>query len=757
MRRLTKVTLASLAAGVLVGGLTTAASGSPTPQDDAAPPARAFAPDNMPHPLGEQQKAMKKAAIAAAIKGVKPQQRGNSKVMKLGKDKYVEMEAAKEDPIFTILTNFGDQIDPRTGGQPGPVNNQIPEPDRNWDGDATDDNSTYWVDNFDRQHYMDMFFGEKNSMRHFFLEQSRGRYTVTGDVSDWVTVPYNEARYGSNEIPESDGYWNYIKDTAQAWYDAQKAAGKSTEEIREYLSQFDVWDRYDYDGDGNFDEPDGYIDHFQAVHAGEGEEAGGGAQGADAIWSHRWYAFYNNIGRTGPDFNKLGGVPIGDTGYWIGDYTTEPENGGLGVFVHEYSHDLGLPDMYDTSGGDNGVGFWSVMASGSWLSDDKYSIGTKPNYMGPWEKLVLGWLDYEVVEYGSKTTTVKVGAAGDPGKLPDALIVTLPPQEITTDYNTPFSGQYEWWSGSADDLNNTLARELDLTGATTSASLNAKAWYDIEEGYDFLYTEVSTDGGATWEQIGDRIDGTTNGEWTDLSVDLSAYKGQTIQFRFRYQTDGGLHYAGAFLDDLSLVVDGTAVWTDDVEAGEGDWSARGFSRMTGSITEEKEHFYIAENRQYVGYDKTLKTGPYNFGWADSKPNWVEKFPFQDGMLVWYVNYAFEDNNTRLHPGGGLILPVDARPAPVVGPDGSLWITNRRQGWDATFGPHKTDTVTFHKNGVPVTVKSQKGIRTFDDSDPNRYWSEANPWNSVKVAGLGVKITVVSINKNHMKVTVSFSR
>ena len=53
----------------------------------------------------------------------------------------------------------------------------------------------------------------------------------------------------------------------------------TTAEINDYLSQFDVWDRYDMDGDGNFNEPDGYIDHFQAVHAGEGEETGGGAQG----------------------------------------------------------------------------------------------------------------------------------------------------------------------------------------------------------------------------------------------------------------------------------------------------------------------------------------------------------------------------------------------------------------------------------------------------------------------------------------------
>jgi len=41
------------------------------------------------------------------------------------------------------------------------------------------------------------------------------------------------------------------------------------------------------------------------------------------------------------------------TGLWVGDYTMQPENGGLGVFAHEYAHDLGLPDQYDTAGGDN--------------------------------------------------------------------------------------------------------------------------------------------------------------------------------------------------------------------------------------------------------------------------------------------------------------------------------------------------------------------------------------------------------------------
>ena len=40
------------------------------------------------------------------------------------------------------------------------------------------------------------------------------------------------------------------------------------------------------------------------------------------------------------------------------------------------------------------------------------------------------------------------------------------------------------------------------------------------------------------------------------------------------------------------------------------------------------------------------------------------------------------------------------------------------------------------------MPSQPAIPTFDDSDPNRYWSAANPTNSVKVAGTGTKIEVV---------------
>ncbi len=770
MNRRTTAILAGLTAGVLVSSLSTG-SAFAAPQagpDRIAPTENAIKnrADNLSSPLQDRAEAMRKEAVAQLVAGkATPIQRHGSEVIRLAGNKWVEWKRKpKTDPIFTILVEFGDQTKPASGGTPGPLHNQIPQPDRVYDGSPTDDNTTIWASDFSQQYYKDLLFSKKKeSMYDFYLKQSSGRYTVGGDVSDWVKVPYNEATYGSNELPnDAVGYWPFVADTAKAWYDAQIAAGKSNAEIATYLKQFDIWDRYDYDGDGNFNEPDGYIDHFQAIHAGEGEEAGGGAQGPDAIWSHRWYTYPDGYGSEGPTGNLLGGVPIGDSGIWIGDYTTEPENGGLGVFTHEYGHDLGLPDLYDTSGGDNGTGFWTLMSAGSWLNKGKQDIGSTPGYMGPWEKLFLGWLDFKTVDYG-KGKTVTLGAAGDTsGVLPQAVVVNLPGKDVTTNYNEPYAGELEWWGGSADGINNTLSRQITIPAGGT-ASLTSKAWYEIEAGYDFLYAEVQTAGSSTWTQLGDPIDGQSDPDadgttdWVDLTYDLSAYAGQTITFRYRYATDGGVHFAGPFLDQTAITINGTT--TTDPDDASGLWTASGFTQMPGyTVQTDVPNFYIAENRQYVGYDKTLKTGPYNFGWLNTRPDFVERFPYQNGLLVWYVDYSFEDNDTIVHPGGGLVLPVDARPAPITFPDG-VKLGNRRQPWDATFGLHKTDKVTFHRNGTPVTVGPQPAIPTFDDSDPNRYWSAANPLSSVKVAGQGVKIKVTSDIEgliNMMTVKVTFS-
>ena len=740
--------VSGLAAGALVAtalAVPMQAQATPSPlgvsgSDPAA--AQASRPDNLPNPLAEAAAAQRKDAVTKLIRGEATTRtiKGNRVIevtSKGGKSKFIDYPVNREESIFTILSEFGDL-----------THNTIAEPDR------STDNSTYWTSDFNQAHYEDMMFGEGESFKDFYLKQSNGRFLAKGDVSDWVRLEGDAAKYGDN-ANEAAGYWAYISETVNAWYAAQVANGKTTAEINAYLAQFDKVDRYDHDGDGVFLEPDGYIDHFQAIHSGEGEEAGGGVLGEDAIWSHRWYVNATDIGDTGPTGNKLGGARIGAADIWVGDYTTEPENGGLGVFAHEFGHDLGLPDLYDTAGGDNGTGFWTLMSGGSWLNHGTDSIGTTPGHMGPWEKLQLGWLDYRVVPFG-QDMTIKLGPADRVSRTAkQALIVNLPERSVKTEHNTPHSGSAEWWSGYGDDLNNTLTRSIDLTGAK-AASVKAYVQGGLEEDYDFLYAEVSIDNGANWTKVGTPVDGTF--AWTEKSWDLSAYAGKAVQFRFRVQTDGGVS-SQAFLDDIALTVDGTTT-TDDVEGGAGAWTAKGFTIIDGTSTKTVRDFYLAENRVYSGYDTTLKTGPYNFGFLSTEPDRVERFPYQNGLLVWFSNGEYTNNNTRVHPGGGEALPVDARPAPVMLSKGDGTLTklgNRRQPFDATFGLEATDAATFHWNGIPTEVPSSPAMPTFDDSVVDRYWSVANPWASTKVAGSGTTMTVAKSEEggNVLQVKVRF--
>ncbi|MGW8765582.1 immune inhibitor A domain-containing protein [Streptomyces sp. NPDC055815] len=738
-------------------------------------------------PYSDQQEQQRKAALEAVLSGdAKVENRGGSQVVKLGAKKYVELGREKTDKIFTILVEFGDQVDnttlvdrkdddtpelkPKYGGTPGPLHNAIAQPDR-----ATD-NSTAWQADYNQQHFQDLYFGTgkdaqgkpKQSLKTYYERTSSGRYSVDGTVSDWVKVPYNEARYGSNYCGQTNcaNVWDTVRDGLVAWVADQKAKGQTDAQIKAQLATYDQWDRYDFDGDGNFNESDGYIDHFQLVHAGEDESAGGGAEGKNALWAHRWYAYGTNAGKTGPANNKAGGTPIGDTGIWVGDYTMQPENGGLGVFAHEYGHDLGLPDHYDTAGGENSTGFWTLMSSGSWLGQGKDAIGDLPGDMTAWDKLQLGWLNYAKVGdwQRSTKTTHTLGVSEYNTKNPQALVVELPKKGVTTDIVAPAEGASQWWSNMGDDLKNTLTRSVDLTGKT-SASLELQGWYDIEAEYDYLYAEVSTDGGANWTALDGTADGVAlprdaagapgltgaSDTHKKLVYNLGAYAGKKVDLRFRYQTDGGAGGKGFTADAINVVADGASVFADGAENGDNGWVAKGFSRVGKGFTKEYEQYYIAENRQYVSYDATLKVGPYNFGFTGDKAGWVEHYPYQNGLLIWKWDLSQKDNNTSQHPGAGLVLPIDSHPTPLKWSNGEL-MRNRVQSYDSPFSLSRTDGFQLHNKGIATWVPSQAGNPTFDDRK-GVYWFAETPRAGVQVTDTNTKIQVVKEPLNGQTITV----
>jgi immune inhibitor A len=748
----------------------------------AAPPVNSTAvkahPDDVVSPLEAKRRDLRQQAVNGILKGkIKPENRNGSIVAKVGRtsrgrDQYVELSRERTDRIFVILAEFGNErhpdfpdvdSDPTIPGPTtfeGPLHNSIPEPDR------SKDNSTIWQADYNRDHYQQMYFGTGNgveSLKTYYETQSSGRYSVDGEVTDWVKVNYNEARYGRNCTTNGvcGSAQALVADAANKWVADQEASGRSEADVKAELATFDQYDRYDYDGDGNFNEPDGYLDHFQIVHAGGDESDGDPQQGEDAIWAHRSYVNGTGQGTTGPNGNLLGGTQLGDTGLWIGDYTMQPENGGLSVFAHEYGHDLGLPDDYDTSGASNSNNeYWTLMSQ-SRLNGAGEPIGTRPGDIGAWNKLQLGWLNYAGVTAGD-TKVVNLGPQEYNTRNFQAAVVTLPDKQVTTDLGAPFAGTKQYFSGNADDLNTSLTKSIDLSGATT-ASLQLKGRYNIEKDYDYLYFEASTDGGSTWTALPGTIGGTPFGKdasnkpsltgaqtaWSDIVVPLDAYAGQKPLVRLHYLTDGGVSAGGFFGDDLTVVTNGTAGPPDGAEATP-TWTAAGFSVVGSSISKAYPNFYIAGYRSYVSYDKYLKTGPYNFGWLSTKPDWVEHFAYQQGLLISYNDTSYSDNNTAQHPGSGRNLIIDAHPAPFAKPDGTLY-RSRIMGYDSPFGLTRTAPMIIHTDGQAALIKSLPAQPLFDDT--KQYYYPENP-TTVKLPAAGVKIRVLTETGQNMKILIS---
>ena len=323
----------------------------------------------------------------------------------------------------------------------------------------------------------------------------------------------------------------------------------------------------------------------------------------------------------------------------------------MGVFAHEYGHDLGLPDLYDTSGGENGTGFWTLMSSGSWIDTGQDTTGNAPSHMGAWEKFQLGWLNYEVAYAGQKSEH-KLGPMETNTKQAQGLFVVLPQKPVTAHIADPYAGDYFYFSGSANNLRNTMTKAFTLgAGATLAAKVN----YGIEIGYDYANVIASTDGGATWQTVPTNlsnssvepngIDGFSSG-WVDLTANLPA---GDVLVGFRYTSDGGVNYDGFMIDDIQI----SGYDLDGAETDTG-WTFTGFRVTTGTEDKLYNQYYVAEYRAYWGYDKNLQVGPYNFGFLDNPllGDWVEHLPYQDGLLINLWDTSQSNNNTRTAPRGG---------------------------------------------------------------------------------------------------------
>ncbi|MBA2175517.1 immune inhibitor A [Halobacillus locisalis] len=597
-------------------------------------------------------------------------------------------------------------------------------PDKPHNSMSSDETDMYYEgeDAYSPAHYQDMLFGTGGwtgpdgenyvSMKQYYEQQSGGSYSVEGDVAGWYTASKPAAAYGAND-PQPDG------SDVNARGLVKEALAKAAADPNVNIADYDQWDRYDLDGDGNYLEADGLVDHLMVIHSGVGEEAGGGSLGSDAIWSHRW-----NLGGVTPLAGTEATVP-----YWGGamaayDYTIEPEDGAVGVMAHEFGHDLGLPDEYDTqyTGAGEPVSYWSIMSSGSWAGDIP---GTMPTGFSPYMKEMLqasavvdnkgtegNWLtgtEIDLKDVNENGQEFTLDEANTKGTNNDVVKVTLPEKE--TVIVTPASGEYAYFSGSADALNNTLSTTVDLTNAT-DASFDFKAWYDIETNWDYAYVtvdgeqiagEITTNENPNDSNLGNGITGSSDG-WIDASFDLSDYAGQEVEVAIEYVTDAYVSNPGFYADDLSIVVDGEEVLFDDAE-GEPKFGLDGFTKDDG--IKRSDHYYLLEWRSHNGVDEGLA----NIRRGDSL------MTFDDGLVVWYVDKQYSENWTGIHPGDGFVGVVDADQHINKWSDGSVAAT-RFQVHDAAFSLDKSEKMYLdYSNLLGVTLKDNFTKRNplFDDS------------------------------------------
>ncbi|KGX93034.1 protease [Pontibacillus halophilus JSM 076056 = DSM 19796] len=646
----------------------------------------------------------------------------------------------REDNVLVLLIEFPDF--PHNSIQPG--------------------ESDMYYEDYVKEHYEDMIFGDNGyegpngeqlvSMKQYYEEQTNGAYTIDGTIAGWYTASRNAAAYGGNDPARGDN----DRDARSLVKEALDAAAADP---NVNLADFDQEDRYDLDGDGNKREADGLVDHLMVVHSAVGEEAGGGQLGEDAIWSHRW-----NLGGS----YSIAGSPTPEVDYWGNgtmyayDYTIEPADGAAGVFAHEYAHDLGLPDEYDTqyTGAGEPVAYWSLMSSGSWAGDIP---GTEPTGFSAWSKEFLqashggNWLKYDEVDLediDNKGFEMYLDQANTKGTNPDALRINLP--DKATKINEPFEGEYEFFSGSGDNLNNSLSFNVDLSNAKSS-ELSFKAWYDIETDWDYASVQVSEDG-QSWTTVpgnitttsnpngsnpGDGITGNSNG-WVDANFDLSQYRGKSIQVKINYSTDAAVSNPGLYVDNIVVSVDGSEVLTDGAE-GESKVNLEGFTQQTG--TKYTQHYYLLEWRNHEGVDEGL--GHIRRG--------ESLMSYDPGLVIWYADNKYTENWTGAHPGEGFLGVVDADQKELFWSDGSVAST-RYQIHDAAFSLRHDEKLFVDYTellGLTLEDKRKQFVRSFNDK--KSYRTEALPDAGRNIPTYGLKIEVTGESKDRSVGRVEIKR
>lgn len=230
--------------------------------------------------------------------------------------------------------------------------------------------------------------GDRNHLNYgsvakYFRDMSHGKFTPKFKVYGPVTVDQPETHYGGTHENDNkdENPWQLVKDALKLVEDQVKE-----DDIKSFCS------------DGKT------IDCVYIVYAGLGQNDGGNGT---TVWANcsttagatlggkevRWYTMSSELS---PEIKDKDGTTIIPEGV-----------NGLGVICHEFSHSLGLPDMYPTDtlaySDNQEMEYWDLMDGGEYTH-----AGFRPTAYTAFEKEQMGWpVDIKTLDSDASVTMTK--------------------------------------------------------------------------------------------------------------------------------------------------------------------------------------------------------------------------------------------------------------------------------------------------------------------------------------------------------------
>lgn len=207
-------------------------------------------------------------------------------------------------------------------------------------------------------------YGGTGCAHEYFLECSGGQFDPEFDLYGPVTLSQNQVYYGGNDANGNDL--------------------RPEQMVIEACQQLDAtvdFSQYDRDGDG-------VIDNVFVFYAGQGEASYGSE---NTVWPHAF-----NVFSAGGATYKFDGKTLDH--YACSNEWERQKPDGVGTFIHEFSHVMGLPDLYVTNYAvsTDTPAEWSVLDVGPYNND-----GRTPPLYSAFERMSMGWLNPEQITTAS--------------------------------------------------------------------------------------------------------------------------------------------------------------------------------------------------------------------------------------------------------------------------------------------------------------------------------------------------------------------